>query len=163
MLFFLMLACTTSAQVWFSPDSSLTDQLVGEMNAATSTLDVAIYTFTSEPIRDAMIDAQTRGVTVRSVIDSSEFGQVNDKIAQDCVNAGVDVRRLGGFSNETSDPKMHHKFAVIDNQSVVTGSFNYTYSADEANHENLLLIRDAALAGQFTNAFEDLWAAGEQP
>ncbi|MEL6343369.1 MAG: phospholipase D-like domain-containing protein [Myxococcota bacterium] len=161
MLFTLLFACTNNAQVWFSPDASLTDQLVGEMNAAANTLDVAIYTFTSEPIRDAMIDAGTRGVTVRAVIDSSEFGAVNDSIARDLDAANVQVRRLGGFSNTTSDPKMHHKFAVVDDQAVISGSFNYTYSADEANHENLMLIRDPALAGQFTSAFNELWDAGQ--
>ncbi len=52
---------------------------------------------------------------------------------------------------------MHHKFAVVDGRSVATGSFNYTLSADGKNYENLLIVTDPALAGQYTSAFDEIW------
>ncbi len=143
-----------SSQVWFSADSELTTVLTDHIATAAQTLDVAVYTFTSEPIRDAIIDAAARGVETRVVIDGWE---ANDPIANGIADAGVPMRRAFGFNGGI----MHHKFAVVDGQSVATGSFNYTYSADNENDENLVIISDKALAGQYTNAFDELWRRAE--
>ena len=52
---------------------------------------------------------------------------------------------------------MHHKFAVIDNSVVVTGSFNWTAQAVRYNQENLLFFENKNLAEKYTKAFEGLW------
>jgi phosphatidylserine/phosphatidylglycerophosphate/cardiolipin synthase-like enzyme len=53
---------------------------------------------------------------------------------------------------------MHQKFAVIDSRIIFTGSYNWTYSADSLNDENLLLFRDAGpLAEEYRKAFFNLW------
>jgi len=159
MLFLWMtMACTSSTQVWFSPDADLTKTIVDEMGAAAETLDVAVYTFTEEEIRDALIDATTRGVKVRLAIDVWE---ANDEIADSLGDSAVSMRRTAGFDQSAPESKLHHKFAIIDEESILTGSFNYTRSANFANHENLMLIRDRALAGQFTSAFNDIWAQAD--
>ena len=143
-----------SSSVWFSEESDLTAVITDEVGTASDTVDLAIYTFTSEPIRDALIDAAARGVRVRAVIDVWE---ANDVIVASLEDTPVQVRRKAGFAGGI----MHNKFAVIDGQSVLTGSFNWTYSADEQNDENLLLIADKALAAQFGDEFDRLWAAAE--
>ena len=144
-----------SSQVWFSESDDLTTVLTDHMGTSSETLDVAVYTFTSEAIRDAIIDAKGRGVTVRVVID---VWATNDPIAASLDEAGVPTKRMAGYDNSQGEPGiMHHKFAVVDQQSVATGSFNFTLSADSKNHENLLVVTDPALAGQYTNAFDQLW------
>lgn len=150
----LTLGGCRSSQVWFSDDDDLTTVLTDQMATATDTLDVAVYTFTSEPIRDAIIDADSRGVKVRVVIDGWE---TNDPIAAALSEAGVPTKRAYGYN----DGIMHHKFAIVDTQSVVTGSFNFTIAADKSNDENLLIVSDPALAGQYTNAFGALWQRAE--
>lgn len=143
-----------SSSVYFSEQDDLTAVMTDEMATAGQTLDVAVYTFTSEPIRDALIDAAARGVAVRAVIDTWE---ANDAIVSSLNDTGVKVKRKAGFAGGI----MHNKFAVIDGQSVLTGSFNWTYAADEQNDENLLLLSDKALAGQYGDEFDRLWAAAE--
>jgi phosphatidylserine/phosphatidylglycerophosphate/cardiolipin synthase-like enzyme len=143
-----------SSSVYFSEQDDLTAVMTDEMGAAGQTLDVAVYTFTSEPIRDALIDAAARGVAVRAVIDTWE---ANDAVVSSLQGTDVQVRRKAGFAGGI----MHNKFAVIDGQSVLTGSFNWTYAADEQNDENLLLLSDKALAGQYGDEFDRLWAAAE--
>jgi len=153
----LLLAATgcRSSQVWFSNDDDLTTVLTDHMDTATETLDVAVYTFTSEEIRDAIIDADSRGVAVRVIID---LWATNDPIAASLDEAGVPTKRSAGYAGEGGDPGiMHHKFAVVDGRSVATGSFNFTLSADGKNYENLLIVTDPALAGQYTNAFAEIW------
>jgi phosphatidylserine/phosphatidylglycerophosphate/cardiolipin synthase-like enzyme len=154
-LFALGSGCTSS-QVWFSSDDNLTQILTTELATATDTLDVAIYTFTEVQIRDALIDVMSRGVQVRVVMDPWE---ANDQIATTLIDAGVPLRMTNGYQGGI----MHHKFAVMDEASVFTGSFNYTRSAAEINDENLILIQDKAVAGQFASAFSDLWARAEAP
>jgi phosphatidylserine/phosphatidylglycerophosphate/cardiolipin synthase-like enzyme len=155
----LLLAGCRSSQVWFSNDADLTTALTDHMGTATDTLDVAVYTFTSEEIRDAIIDADSRGVAVRVVID---VWATNDAIASSLEDAGVPTKRSAGYDNSQGDPGiMHHKFAVVDQKSVATGSFNFTMSADNKNYENLLVVSDPALAGQYTNAFDELWKKAE--
>lgn len=157
----ILLASTAcrSSQVWFSNDEDLTTVLTDHMGSATETLDVAVYTFTHEEIRDALIDADARGVKVRVVIDE---WATNDEVATFLDKEGVPTKRSAGFSGNNADPGiMHHKFAVVDGRSVATGSFNFTLSADSKNYENLLVVTDPALAGQYTSAFDEIWKQAE--
>lgn len=148
-----------SSQVWFSNDDDLTTVLTDHMGTATDTLEVAVYTFTSEEIRDSIIDANGRGVAVRVVID---VWATNDPIAASLEEAGVPTRRAAGYTGQGDDVGiMHHKFAVVDGRSVATGSFNFTLSADSKNYENLLVVSDPALAGQYISAFDEIWKQAE--
>lgn len=52
---------------------------------------------------------------------------------------------------------LHDKFAIIDNRVVLTGSFNWTITADKKNAENLLVIRDRDLAQEYTKQFKHIW------
>lgn len=150
----LALGGCNSSQVWFSNDGNLTDVVSSEMEGASETLDIAVYTFTSEPIRDAIIDASARGVKVRVAIDT---WATNDAIAKALSDEGVNVRRVEGYNGGI----MHHKFIVVDEARVLTGSFNFTRAADEANDENILLVANKVVAGQYTSAFGEVWSRGE--
>jgi phosphatidylserine/phosphatidylglycerophosphate/cardiolipin synthase-like enzyme len=57
--------------------------------------------------------------------------------------------------------KLHHKFAVIDNRKVITGSFNWSPSAAHTNDETLLVIHSAQLAKHFTREMDRLWDTAE--
>lgn len=59
----------------------------------------------------------------------------------------------------SSNPyEMHHKFAVIDDEVIVTGSYNWTASAGERNNENLVIIRDPFLVSRYGQEFYRLWS-----
>ncbi|GAJ21443.1 unnamed protein product, partial [marine sediment metagenome] len=53
---------------------------------------------------------------------------------------------------------MHHKFAIIDNRLLLTGSYNWTFSAYNRNDENLMIIDDPEIIEIFQNQFVNLWA-----
>ena len=57
--------------------------------------------------------------------------------------------------------KLHHKFAVIDNKTVITGSFNWSPSAAHTNDETLLVIHSPQLAKHFTREMDRLWESAE--
>ena len=57
--------------------------------------------------------------------------------------------------------KLHHKFAVIDNKTVITGSFNWSPAAAHTNDETLLVIHSTKLAAHFTREMDRLWRGAE--
>ena len=57
--------------------------------------------------------------------------------------------------------KLHHKFAVVDNKTVITGSFNWSPSAAHTNDETLLVIHSPQLAKHFTREMDRLWESAE--
>lgn len=115
--------------------------------ARTSIL-VQAYEITPGPLVTALIEAHRRGVDVRAIVD---YRQLTDRRNRDDAFA---VEHLGaaGIPVLVDKPPglMHDKVMIIDGEVVVTGSFNYTYSAEHRNVENLLVIHDPALAAQYT-------------
>jgi len=56
---------------------------------------------------------------------------------------------------------LHHKFAVIDNKTVITGSFNWSPAAAHTNYETLLVIHLPKLAAHFTRDMNRMWRGAE--
>lgn len=135
----------------FSPDGSAEALLLQTIAGARHDIRVAAYVFSSKPVTRALLDAEQRGVQVRLVADadgSSSHGSTEKELAA----GGVPVRLNDHYA-------IHHdKFMVIDEDTVETGSFNYTGSAASRNAENVLVIRHApALAASYTRAWQALW------
>lgn len=148
-----------------TPRWTVTENLVGEIGRARRELRVAMYTLTSKEIADGILALHQGGrVKVRVIFDrnqaTSKFNK-SDK-SQMLIDAGVSVRLLGDQQAEWDSPKMHHKFAVIDDATVVTGSFNWTVAADEKNFENLIFLRnDPLTTAKFLAEFDWMWEYAE--
>ncbi len=139
-----------SVSIYFSPRGGAEDAIVDAINSAKRTIDVAIYTFTSRPIARALIDAQRNGVKVRIIMDDE---QASDRYSK------YRYLRKNGFPIKLyrGDGIMHNKFAVIDSEIVITGSFNWTASAEEYNYENLLIIDSPEVAKIYEDYFDRMW------
>ncbi len=156
----LATACSTS-QAYFSDQDDIASVITGEIQAAQDTIHVAIYTFTNTDIRDALYDAAAvRGVDVSICADAGQSTTLSDQAEalRMIADAGADVRIADGFAGGI----MHHKLAIIDEHTVLTGSFNYTRSANEINDENLVVLGSPELAARYELAFQDLWSRCEE-
>lgn len=129
----------TPAQVYFSPRGGAQDALVAEIGKAKESIFVQAYSFTSESIVTALIQAHQRGVKVEIILDKSQRA---DK------RSGTAAVREAGIHTliDSRHAIAHNKIMVIDQDTVVTGSFNFTKSAEEKNAENILVIRSTELA-----------------
>jgi len=148
-------------QACFSPQGECSAHILREIELAKKELLVAVYAFTSDDLSNALVQAKKRGVVVQIVVDR-EFDLTNQNSKGKFFDAQkIPVRRVSGTKPEAPEKDaglMHQKFAVIDNRIVFTGSYNWTYSADSLNDENLLLFRDAGpLAEEYRKAFFRLW------
>ncbi len=137
-------------EVYFSPNGGVEDRLVQWMGQAEESLDLAIYLITSERLSGQIVAARDRGVRVRLVVDDDGCGDNNSRCTYLSGN-DIDMRRL------VSNGIMHHKFMVVDSHLLVTGSYNWTFSAENRNAENVIAIDDAELAALYLAEFEVLF------
>ncbi len=150
-------SAASSIQVLFSePDSPAAGTLRGGPDAALAeaidqasySVDVAVYNFDLWSIRDALMRAAQRGLTVRLITDSDNL---LDAEVQELSQAGVAV--LG----DRRESLMHHKFVVLDRMEVFAGSMNLTVDSAYHGDNNLLRIRSDRLAEDFTHEFEEMF------
>jgi phosphatidylserine/phosphatidylglycerophosphate/cardiolipin synthase-like enzyme len=57
---------------------------------------------------------------------------------------------------------LHDKFAVIDGETLETGSFNFTSAAERKNAENVIVLHDPAVAQHYTDEWDRLWRESEE-
>jgi phosphatidylserine/phosphatidylglycerophosphate/cardiolipin synthase-like enzyme len=129
-----------AARVLFSPNGGCTSGIIEEISGARRQILVQMFNFTSGPIRDALLTARRRGVNVAVILDNTVQKQNKFRTAHILAQGGVAT-----FMDERH-ANAHNKVMIIDGETVVTGSFNYTYAAERDNAENVLIIRSSALA-----------------
>jgi phosphatidylserine/phosphatidylglycerophosphate/cardiolipin synthase-like enzyme len=143
-------ADTSRMEAHFTPGDGPLNAIIQQIQKARGSIDVCVYTVTDDRISRALLDAHRNGVRLRVVGD-------DDK----ALDAGSDMERLSAAGIpvrlDRSEAHMHHKFAVFDRLRLVTGSYNWTRSAAEHNHENVLVSDDARLVQPFSRAFDALW------
>lgn len=145
--------------VYFSPNGGASDAIIRQIDDAKSYIDVAMYAFTSRPIGQALIDAYKRGVKVRLVMDVRE-SKTRFSRAIFFYKAGIPIKTLPVTETRFVRGLMHNKFAVIDGKEVITGSYNWTASAEKLNYENLLIIRNKKLADEYERYFNWMFSQG---
>jgi phosphatidylserine/phosphatidylglycerophosphate/cardiolipin synthase-like enzyme len=133
-----------ASEVYFSPRGGCTEAVVREVGKARKTVWVQAYSFTSAPIARALVEASRRGVKVRVILDRSQRSE-RYTAADFLVHAGIPVYI------DARHAIAHDKVIVIDGRTVLTGSFNFTKSAEENNSENLLVLREPGLASRYAD------------
>lgn len=123
--------------------------LVGVINNAQRSLDIAIYELDLPEVGDALLAARDRGVTVRIVTDSDTLEELETLIRLE--KAGIPI-----VPDERS-PIMHNKFMVVDGEAVWTGSYNFTPNGTYRNNNNAIFIRSAQLAQNYATEFGEMF------
>ena len=145
-----------SVEVAFSPGGGATELVVKAIGAAKKTVRVAAYSFTSRPIAKALVEASKAGVDVTVVVDHDQIEKDNHSEVSYLTAAHIPVRV------DIVHALQHDKYMVIDGKSVETGSFNYTFSAETHNSENVIVLWDAPqLAAAYARDWKSLWDAAE--
>jgi phosphatidylserine/phosphatidylglycerophosphate/cardiolipin synthase-like enzyme len=146
----------TSMEALFSPDMPITTQVAEAIAQAHHSVDFLAFTFTSDALGDAMVAAKARGVRVQGVIENRNArssGSERDAFR----DAGIAVLEDGNCF------LMHHKTIIIDGETVITGSFNWTAAAQQINDENILMLHGPWIAHVYAQEFGRVWAQAQQP
>jgi phosphatidylserine/phosphatidylglycerophosphate/cardiolipin synthase-like enzyme len=138
------------AEAWFSPRQDCARRIVQLLSAARASIDVCVFTITDDRIAEALLDARRRGLALRVVTDDDKAFDLGSDVER-LRAAGVPVRV------DRTRFHMHHKFAIVDAASLLTGSYNWTRGAARDNEENFIITADRRLVEPFAHTFEALW------
>jgi phosphatidylserine/phosphatidylglycerophosphate/cardiolipin synthase-like enzyme len=145
-----------SIQIYFSPEDRPVPAMVSTIQGAQRSIRFMTFSFTLDEIGDALLQEAQSHVNVQGIFETTgsetQFSELTPLFC-----AGLAVRQDG------NPYILHHKVFIIDDQTVITGSFNVSANATDSNDENLLIIRDADLAAQYVAEFNRRWAEATTP
>ncbi|MDP3149110.1 MAG: phospholipase D-like domain-containing protein [Ignavibacteria bacterium] len=153
----------TRMELYFSPSDGTNSQIVKTLNRANESINFAMLSFTQNDIGKALITKYSSGIKVRGVIDNrTDTGEEYDTL----LASGVDVHLKANLNG-----LLHHKYAIIDingadsTKYIITGSHNWSSSAETKNNENTLIIRSPRLANLYVQEFAKRYtdAGGTDP
>ncbi|MFZ3115776.1 MAG: phospholipase D family protein [Syntrophales bacterium] len=137
----------TTAMVCFSPQDQCSEAIVKEITRAKAKILIQAYTFNSSEVVAALLQAHARGVAIEIILDKSNLWAKS--------SAGFTVSQAGIPTYiDSCHVIANNKVMIIDDNTVSTGSFNFTETAASKNAENLLIIRNRELAAVYL----DNWA-----
>ncbi|KAK1129697.1 hypothetical protein K0M31_019413 [Melipona bicolor] len=125
-------------------------KIISYIDRATRSLDVCMYFFTCQSLSNAIVNSHKRGVLVRVIMDRC---MSSNRATQTILfyNNGVAIRLA------YEDNLMHHKFLIVDNDLVITGSTNWTMSAFFGNFDHVVVTNQHSLVKPFVDEFDRLW------
>lgn len=139
---------------YFSPVDQVMDKLVKYVQGAQKSVHFMIFTYTHDDLANAMIARAQAGLDVQGVIENRGASQ-GALVPLACAKLPVKV--------DGNKYTLHHKVIIIDGQTVITGSFNFTKSADEANDDNVLVIHSPAVAALYEQEYQKVYGLGQPP
>ncbi len=143
-------------EVYFSPEDGVAKYVLQRLNAAKRSINFMTFSYTSSAIADAMVAQVKAGLPVRGVFESQNAGGTGSAFGR-LRQGGVDVLQDGNCYI------LHHKVIIIDERTVITGSYNFTSSAEKDNDENLVIVDDPALARVYLDEFARVYAQAQAP
>lgn len=167
----------TEITVQFSPVSSKQDWslsgngLIGKtLNNANKTIDLALFVFSEQNLADILQDKQQQGIKIKTLIDrdfifryySEALDMLGIAMLNNCKyeknnNPWKNPIKTVGTANLVIGDKLHHKIAVIDDNTIITGSQNWSAAANYNNDETVLIIENETVAKHFQQEFARLY------
>ncbi len=128
-----------------SDNDFIQDAILDELHSARY-IDIAMYSFTNEMLADELIEAHERGAFIVILADDKQ-ATVSGSQLQRLANSGITVLV------DASSTVFNHKFVIIDMQTVITGSYNWSANANNDNFDNAVVISCLVVAEAYSNQF----------
>jgi phosphatidylserine/phosphatidylglycerophosphate/cardiolipin synthase-like enzyme len=142
---------------YFGPEREIAPVISRRLASAQSEILFMAFSFTSEPIGEALLGRADAGVIVRGVFErvgsDTPFSYYNPLHQYRLPNVAV--------LTDGNPQVMHHKVFIIDRSMVIFGSFNFSENANRSNDENVLIVHDPIFASYFLEEFETVWAEAQ--
>ncbi len=145
----------TPVDTYFSPDDGVLAVLLDILNEAQESIYFMAFSFTADPLGEAIRERAESGVTVAGVMDEEQVASNQGTEFDLFRQAGLEVYKDGNAG------QMHHKIIIVDESIVIVGSYNFTNSAETRNDENLLVIYNDEIAAFFLEEFRRVYGQTE--
>ena len=134
---------------YFCAEDNCEQKVLEKLQSAQKSIYFMTFSFTSDVLGDVLIKKANQGVTVEGVFDESQFNSQKQfseymKLREANLNVSLDKSKY----------KLHHKVFIIDNKTVIAGSFNPTKNGNEENDENIVILHDEGIALQYLREFD---------
>ena len=136
--------------IYFTPPADVAAAVIEVIDQSKSEVLVQAYGFTHNGIAQALLRAHARGVTVKVLLDAKT--DTSNRYVTDLLQAQQIPLKL-----DASHAIAHNKVIVVDGELVITGSFNFTNSAQTRNAENLLVLKSTGLADSYKANWQTHW------
>jgi len=152
----------TRVENYFSTHDKVADRIVDELDQAQASIRFLAFSFTHSRMVESMQRRAQQGVTVAGVFEKSQAASSYSAYNKLRVTPAAMTTTTGSAMKvdvflDANPRNMHHKVIIIDNETVVAGSFNFSLSADQSNDENALIFRSRDVARQFEFEFQKLF------
>jgi phosphatidylserine/phosphatidylglycerophosphate/cardiolipin synthase-like enzyme len=131
----------TPVENYFCPGDRCEDAVLAALSRAEHSIVFMTYSFTSDPIGRLLAAKAAEGVNVDGICEKQQVSMYSE-----C--------SLLSARNYTGAGLLHHKVFIIDNKTVITGSYNPTASGDRRNNENVLIITNTSIAAAYLAEYE---------
>jgi phosphatidylserine/phosphatidylglycerophosphate/cardiolipin synthase-like enzyme len=146
----------TRVETFFSPDDGVAAHVLQVLNDAEESIYFMAFSFTTDELGEAIRSKAENGLTVAGVMEEeqvkSNIGTEYDPFKQ----AGLDVYVDG------NDGQMHHKVMIVDGKIVITGSYNFSNSAETRNDENLVIFHNEQIADFYLGEFQRVYQQSQR-
>lgn len=141
---------------YFSPGEDCLDALRDAIAQAQTELLICVFTISDDRIASSLLQRRKDRLRIQLIADNDKMHDKGSDVLR-LFRSGIQVR------TDVSPHHMHHKFMVVDRKVVLTGSYNWTRSAERYNRENLVRIDEPELAASFAREFERIWKESAPP
>lgn len=141
---------------YFSPNGGAQKAILDRLKAATKSIRVIAFTFTDTTMANVLKAKHKEGLNVQALFETRNNSAIGAEY-ETLKRAGIDILADGNCYT------LHDKVIVIDDKTVITGSYNFTSAANKTNDENILIIDDPALAKNYLAEFKRLYAQAQNP
>lgn len=168
---------STTVEVQFSPTRRFipwersSNGLIGKtLNTAKKSVDMALFVFSEQKLVNLLDTVRQNGVEVRALIEpgfayrsySEALDMLGIALADDCKQEAANrpwqnpIATVGVPRLPPGD-LLHNKFGIVDQETVITGSHNWTDAANTGNDETVLVVHSAIVAAHYQREFERLY------
>ena len=144
----------TDARIIFAAEADEIPALAAEIKKAKESIRLMVFVFSLDELAESILEAMAADVRVRGIFEKRNSAASWSQMPRlHC--AGAQMRQDGNRYT------LHHKVFIIDDHTVITGSFNFSNNAAKNNDENIVIVRNSAIARQYLEEWRRLWDSAE--
>jgi len=144
----------TEVSILFASEGNVIEAVANEVLAADSDVRFMTFVFSSDSLAEAMLQKIDEGINIQGVFENrNSTASWSQMPPLHC--AGAHMRQDGNRY------VLHHKTIIIDDDTVVTGSFNFSGNASQSNDENLMIIKNKDIAALYIEEWQRMWDNAE--
>lgn len=137
----------TMLEVYFSPDDKVAARIVELLRGAQHSITFMAFSFTASDFGKIISQKAKQGLEIHGVMEQEQVKSNKGTQYSYFEKASLPVYIDG------NDGQMHHKVFIIDNEIVITGSYNFSFSAETKNDENVVIFFDRQIAAEYLSEF----------